>query len=147
SDVLRLVARCPADPPVAPTLFALSPLPPEGTSADSPGPDVCLATDFRPKVGTLVLNLRDGPVNVSTSNAVLSTKKKTYFYATFTNQTLHSCELYSTPGNNEIIDLCADVHPDKSKVNFFLLVMNGVRVVFTKTLALNTLLTIRAVLF
>lgn len=35
---------------------------------------------------------------------------------------------------------------EKAKLNFYLLVMNGVRVLFTKTLAFNTILTIRGLL-
>ncbi|XP_078028943.1 uncharacterized protein LOC144464975 [Epinephelus lanceolatus] len=128
-------------------MFVLSPLQPEGQENYTRGPEVCLATDFRPQVGTLVLNAKEGSFNMSTSEAVLSTTQKTYYYAAFTNQTLHSCELHGTPGNNEIIELCADIHPERAKLNYFLLVMNAVRVVFTKTLAFNTILTIRAVLY
>ncbi|PWA19248.1 hypothetical protein CCH79_00014546 [Gambusia affinis] len=35
----------------------------------------------------------------------------------------------------------------KAKLNFYLLLMNGVRVVFTKALAFSTVLTIRGLLF
>ncbi|XP_078028942.1 uncharacterized protein trdc isoform X2 [Epinephelus lanceolatus] len=128
-------------------MFVLSPLQPEGQENYTRGPEVCLATDFRPQVGTLVLNATEGLYNVMTSEAVLSTTQKTYYYAAFTNQTLHSCELHGTLGKKEIIEPCADIHPERAKLNYFLLVMHAVRVVFTKTLAFNTILTIRAVLF
>ncbi|XP_029381384.1 uncharacterized protein LOC115058215, partial [Echeneis naucrates] len=42
---------------------------------------------------------------------------------------------------------CEDFHPEGARLNFYLLLMNGIRLVFTKTLAFNTVLTIRAVLF
>lgn len=90
--------------PVEPALFVFSPLQPqdsEGTSADALGPDVCLATDFRPKENELVLNLRGGPLNMSTGGAAMSLTRKTYFYAGFINETIHSCELNNTAGNHD----------------------------------------------
>lgn len=141
----------PKEPDVIdPALFVLSALQPdswESSPANKLSPEVCLATEFHPKDGEMVLNMRGGPLNLSTSNAVLSKNTSTYFYAGFTNRTIYSCELNDTQSNNDNIDLCADLHPEKAKLNFFLLVMNGLRIVFTKTLALNTLLTIRTLLF
>ncbi|KAF1383160.1 hypothetical protein PFLUV_G00128420 [Perca fluviatilis] len=146
----------PTGPPLDPNLFILSPLQPDGwnrTSQDSLGPEVCLATDFRPKenetIGDMVLNQKDGPVIINTtSSAPLSKKKnRNYVFAGFTNRSIYSCEMQGMGENNDNRELCADFHPEKAKLNFYLLVMNGVRVVFTKTLAFNTILTIRAVLF
>ncbi|KAM7399981.1 hypothetical protein PAMA_004600 [Pampus argenteus] len=111
----------------------------------------------------MVLNVREGPVTLDTNSAVLSIKQSTYFYAGFTNQTIYSCELNNRSSNNDNIDLCTDVHPgelshtpehpavqqqtENAKLNFYLLVMNGVRVLLTKTVAFSTLLTLRAMLF
>ncbi|XP_074544222.1 uncharacterized protein trdc [Halichoeres trimaculatus] len=94
----------------------------------------------------MVLNQKDGPVTMTTANAVLSTSQKTYVYAGFSNRTIYSCEINGTSGNY-IADLCADLHPENARLNFYLLLMNGIRVVFTKAVAFSTLLTIRAVLF
>lgn len=94
----------------------------------------------------MILNVRGGPVSVNTSNAVLSTKTKTYYFVGFSNETIHSCELLGASSNNEADDACSSVYPEKAKLNFYLLVMNGVRVLFTKTLAFNTILTIRGLL-
>lgn len=86
-----------------PTLFVLSPLLPDGwvgEPEDLP-PEACLATDFRPKEGEMILNVNNGSLSVNTSNAVLSQKMKTYFFAGFTNQTIYSCELHDAMSNNE----------------------------------------------
>ncbi|CAK6980776.1 uncharacterized protein LOC121193520%2C partial, partial [Scomber scombrus] len=148
---------------VEPTLFVLNPLQPADGLVPTPdklGPDVCLATNFRPKHRDIVLNLKGGDSQrVNTSNAVISVRSKKYYHASFINRTILSCEMYrtdetgtktnetATSANNDNLDLCVDFHPEKAKLNYFLLVMNGVRVVFTKTLAFNTLLTIRAAFF
>lgn len=160
-----------------PNLFALNPLKPkEGWGSPLP-PDVCLATGFYPKTAEMILNVKNGPADkLDTSKAVMSTQLKGYFFAGFTNKTLLSCEMNgktsnksspadkSSPANNTSssnnetslthqstnnynLDLCKDVHPEKARLNFFLLVMNGVRVIFTKTVAFSTLLTIRAMMF
>lgn len=95
----------------------------------------------------MVLNVRKKrQINYNTSNAVISEEEKGYYYAGFANETIYSCELNGTSSNNENIDLCADLHPEKAKLNLYLLLMNGVRVVFTKVLAFSTIFTIRAVL-
>lgn len=131
---------------MAPTLFVLSPQHPDGVPVDKLADEVCLAADFRPKDGEIVMNVRDRQISVTTSNAVLSPTQNTYYYAAFTNQTIYSCEMSNSSSNNDHFDLCADLHPEKAKLNYYLMVMNGVRVVFTKTLAFNTILTIRAML-
>lgn len=92
------------------------------------------------------MNIRDGKASANFSKAVLSTKTKTYYFVGFSNQTIHSCELQGVSTNNEADDACSSVYPEKAKLNFYLLVMNGVRVLFTKTLAFNTILTIRGLL-
>lgn len=94
----------------------------------------------------MIMNVRGGPVSVNISNAVLSTKTKSYYFVGFSNETIHSCELLGVSTNNETDDACSSVYPEKAKLNFYLLVMNGVRVLFTKTLAFNTILTIRGLL-
>ncbi|XP_041805683.1 uncharacterized protein LOC121615401 isoform X2 [Chelmon rostratus] len=148
---IRLTVHPQDQSPVDPILFILSPLQPEGVRADEPTDEVCLAAGFRPKEGKMVLNMKDRQVNVSTSNAVLSRTTKSYFYAGFTSETIYSCELHNTRTDNDnvhhdAVDLPAEPRPEAAKLNFFLLVMNGVRVIFIKTLAFNTILTIRAVL-
>lgn len=85
----------------APALFVLSPLQPEGLSGSSPanpGPESCLATDFRPKQGDMVLTMNDGsqPVTLDTSKAVLSLERKAYFFAGFSNESIKSCQLHNT---------------------------------------------------
>ncbi|MEQ2237184.1 hypothetical protein ILYODFUR_020662 [Ilyodon furcidens] len=131
-------------------MFVLSPLQAEGfplKKADQLGPDVCLATDFRPKGEDMVLNVKGGPVSVSTTPASLSTKTKTYYYAGFSNDTIHSCGLNGKFSNNEADDECEDIYPEKAKLNFYLVLINSVRVIFTKAVAFNTILTIRALIF
>ncbi|GLD72811.1 uncharacterized protein AKAME5_002413600 [Lates japonicus] len=149
-----------------PELFVLSP---QGLSRSETNNDVCLATNFRPKTGEMVLNFHNSSQTVSTSEAVLSLKEKSYFFAGFNTNTIKSCELLGesaqrkepepeipcksrdhddqTPRQVEPDEPCVDLHPEKSKLNFYLVVMNAVRVVFIKTLAFNTIFTIRAVLF
>ncbi|XP_078101280.1 uncharacterized protein trdc [Sander vitreus] len=141
----------PNGPRLDPNLFILNPLQPDGndrTSPDSLGPEVCLATDFHLKDGDMVLNQKDGPVTINPSGAPLSqTQNRNYVFAGFTNRSIYSCEMHGTLENNDNLDMCANFHPEKARLNFYLLMMNGVRVVFTKTLAFNTILTIRALLF
>ncbi|XP_028988197.1 uncharacterized protein LOC114844776 [Betta splendens] len=135
--------------PSKPNLAVLSPLLPRnwvGDPKDLP-PEVCLATNFRPRQGQMVLNVNNGPDFVNTSSAVLSKKQKSYVFAGFSNRTIYSCELHDSVSNNEQIDLCDDIYPGKARLNFLLLLMNGARLVFTKTLAFNTVLTIRAMMF
>lgn len=88
---------CSSDPetsPVAPSLFVLHPQT-QDSVPDSRLLDVCLATNFRPKDGDMILNesSRSDLRKISVSNAVLSVKDKTYFYAGFSNQNIESCEL------------------------------------------------------
>ncbi|TMS09583.1 hypothetical protein E3U43_002242, partial [Larimichthys crocea] len=144
---IRLTVTPRDSSPVQPNLFVLSPLQPEGVTVDKLADEVCLATGFRPKDGDMVLNVKKRSINISTTDAVMSQKLKSYVYAGFTNQTIYSCELHNTSSNNDIFDLCADLYPDEAMLNLYLLVMNSVRVVFTKALAFSTILTIRAVLF
>lgn len=92
------------------------------------------------------LNVKDGKVSMNTTSATVSPKDDAYVYAGFTNQTIYSCELNGTSSNNDNVGLCADLHPEKAKPNFYLLIMNGLRVLFTKSLAFSTILTIRAAL-
>lgn len=96
----------PDSSPVPPSLFVLRPLVPDaqsGSSADKPGPDVCLATRFRPKEGSMVLSLHNtsDTVTVSTSSAVMSTQQKTYFFAGFSDRSVESCELHGEKSEKE----------------------------------------------
>ncbi|XP_029381578.1 uncharacterized protein LOC115058366 [Echeneis naucrates] len=130
-------------------LFVLSPLSPEDTVRKRPdhqNPEVCLAAGFRPQQGEMVLNVENGSVSLNTSRAVLSREEKSFFFAGLINETIYSCELHGASADNEDIDRC-DNFPEGARLNFYLLLMNGIRLVFTKTLAFNTVLTIRAVLF
>lgn len=97
----------PDSSPVPPTLFVLRSLEPEaqsGSSPAKPGPDVCLATNFRPKDGSMFLSLHNvsDPVTLSTSKAVLSPKQKTYFLAGFSDKSIDSCELQGKKSEKEI---------------------------------------------
>lgn len=143
---IRLTVLPEDQTPKEPTLFVLSPLQPDGVPASSLADEVCLATDFRPKDSELGLNVKDRQVTVNTSSAVASNTTKSYYYAGFSNETIYSCELRNTSSNNDHVDLCADLHPEKARLNFYLLMMNGIRVLFTKALAFSTIFTIRAVL-
>ncbi|KAM4552579.1 uncharacterized protein trdc [Odontesthes bonariensis] len=95
----------------------------------------------------MVMNVRGGPTNISTTTAVMSTVTKSYYFAGFSNKTIHSCEMRGASTSNEADDLCEGIYPEKARLNFYLLLMNSVRVVFTKCLAFNTILTIRVMLF
>nr|XP_013876337.1 PREDICTED: uncharacterized protein LOC106526304 [Austrofundulus limnaeus] len=130
-----------------PTLFVLTPLQPTGfplTKADQLGPNVCLASNSRSKGDDVVLNQEGGPVTVSPNDAVWSTETKSYYSVAFSNETIHSCEMNGAFSNNEADDACENIYPEKARLNFYLLLMNGVRVVFTKAVAFSTILTIRA---
>ncbi|XP_038138188.1 uncharacterized protein LOC119781709 [Cyprinodon tularosa] len=74
---------------------------------------------FCPKEGDVVINGKGGPVNVSAEDPILS-KGYTYYFVAFSNQTIHSCEMNGTFSNNEA---------EKAKLNFYLLMMNAVRMV------------------
>ncbi|KAG7222904.1 hypothetical protein INR49_027222 [Caranx melampygus] len=151
--------------PVKPDLFILSPLS-EQTSRRRP--DVCLAAGFRPPEGQMVLRVKNSSDPMSTSTAVLSRTQKTYFFTGFSNTTLDSCELQGTvktreeenqkceetktedpsPPEEKPVEVgCEDLHPEGARLNFYLLLLNSVRVVFTKTVAFSTMVTIRALLF
>ncbi|KAK2822905.1 hypothetical protein Q5P01_022970 [Channa striata] len=134
-------------PPVEPNLFVLSPLLPDDWSEDVDDlpPEACLATDFQSAEGEMILNVKNGSIPLGISNAVRF--NTSYAYVGFSNETIFSCEINDTFSNNEIIDRCADIHPEKADLNFFLLLMNGLRVVFTKAVAFNTILTVRTLLF
>ncbi|XP_054891576.1 Ig heavy chain Mem5-like [Poeciliopsis prolifica] len=139
----------PAGPDISLSLFVLSPLSSPDfplKTADELGPNVCLVTDFRPKGEEVVLNGKGDPVNVNSTDAVLS-KDNTYNFVAYSNKTIYSCEMNGTFGNNEADDKCGSIYPEKAKLNFYLLLMNGVRVVFTKALAFSTVLTIRGLIF
>uniref|UniRef100_UPI003AB06293 uncharacterized protein trdc n=1 Tax=Centroberyx gerrardi TaxID=166262 RepID=UPI003AB06293 len=143
--------------PVPPTLSILRPL--EGLGSDGGGPKVCLATGFYPKGAQMVLELRDNKPSItrSTSTAALSRTTKSYVYAGFFNERIKSCELNGVVTQDEDEDEDEDtavtpaeepedLQPDNSKFNFSLLVMNGLRVLFTKTLVFNMMFTIKALL-
>ncbi|XP_056247585.1 uncharacterized protein LOC130178951 isoform X2 [Seriola aureovittata] len=114
---------------------------------------------------------QNNSINLRTTGAVQSRTQKTFFFAGFESHTIDSCMLHKVtalrkepevncdktepedpnppliPPLVEPVKPCVDLHPEKAKLNFYLLQMNSVRVVFTKALAFNTILTIRAVLF
>ncbi|XP_035489227.2 uncharacterized protein LOC118310409, partial [Scophthalmus maximus] len=164
----------PADPlPVQPSLFILSPLLPEGPGGPGGpggrgGRDVCLAAGFRPQEGEMVLNLADRSVPRSTSSAALFRRDQTFFFAGFSNETIRSCDLLNTTARNQQIpssvdssddsqpvdssddsqpvDSSDDSQPENVRLNSYLLLLNAARVVFTKTVAFSTVLTVRALL-
>ncbi|XP_078143946.1 uncharacterized protein trdc [Centroberyx gerrardi] len=121
----------------------------------------------------MVLELRDNKPSItrSTSTAALSRTTKSYVYAGFFNERIKSCELNGVVTQDEdedededtallVTQTAApavtpavtpaeepeDLQPDNSKFNFSLLVMNGLRVLFTKTLVFNMMFTIKALL-
>ncbi|KAM9719823.1 uncharacterized protein trdc [Menidia menidia] len=133
-----------------PSLFVLSPLLPPGyppRSADQLGPDVCLATDYRPSTARMVLNLGAGPTALTTAGAALSTASGGFYYAGVSNSTVHSCQLLGAAASNTADDLCEDLYPEQARLNYYLLVLNSVRILLTKAVAFNTLLTARALLW
>lgn len=154
----------PGSAPAAPVLFVLSPLQAEGGEA-APGPDVCLAK-FYPQKDQMTLTVGGVDVARDTERAKMAATQRSYFLAEFSEQRIQMCQLdgqeatrqeellcptaapATTPTDlpEESADVCTDLHPEKAKLNFLLLLMNGVRVIFTKTLAFSTLLTLRALL-
>ncbi|MEQ2176056.1 hypothetical protein GOODEAATRI_024164, partial [Goodea atripinnis] len=122
-------------PDVTPTLYVQNPQNPGNTlnKADQLNSDVCLVTDFHPKVDDVVPKVTGGPVNDACGN--IYPGKSQHFLSQF-GSTTDTCN-----------DACGGIYPEKAKLNFYLLLMNGVRVVFTKALAFSTVLTIRGLLF
>ncbi|RVE61359.1 hypothetical protein OJAV_G00169940 [Oryzias javanicus] len=177
-DLLILLTVVPSDSsPVQPTLFILRPqlrpnAPPTPTSSKSP--EVCLALDFRPTGGYMRLN---GDKPLSTSNAPVSTKSKTYFFAGISDEPINTCEMNgvikpksdvvegdkpTTKSPTRKVDPTVkptkatvvppvvrseDVYPKRSRLNLYMLVMNGVRLLLTKALAFSTVLTVKALIF
>lgn len=91
------------DPPVIPpTINILTPLQPSPPQpAEKQGPEVCLAANFYPRDGEMIMNVQGEPVSVNTTNAVLSPKTKTYYFVGFSDKTIHSCELQGASSSNE----------------------------------------------
>ncbi|KAM9306135.1 immunoglobulin kappa light chain-like [Pholidichthys leucotaenia] len=156
-----------------PSLFILSPqqlpttdhhgYPPQTTN--KLGPNACLATNFRPREGQMVLNVGgDESVTMGTMKAALYKRKSTYVFVGFSNKEIHSCKLHGASSDKNVTDenvtICPlenethalnydsfpSFYPEKASMNFFGLLLNGIRVIFTKALAFSTALTIRAVL-
>ncbi|XP_035988904.1 uncharacterized protein LOC105922417 [Fundulus heteroclitus] len=71
---------------------------------------------------------------------------KTYYYAVFKNN-IESCSLDRKSSKDETGEEFESIYPENAKVNFYLVLMNGVRVIFTKAVAFNTIMAIRAVIF
>ncbi|RVE61357.1 hypothetical protein OJAV_G00169920 [Oryzias javanicus] len=88
-------------------------------------PDVCLASDFRP-------------------NANAGTHGYEILFAAFSNETMDYCSANDAFSNHRNVDICENIHPGNATVNFYLLIMNAVRVVLTKVMVISTLLTIKA---
>ncbi|XP_029930650.1 uncharacterized protein trdc [Myripristis murdjan] len=164
---LTVLPRDPKD--VKPTLSILRPQ--VGGGSNTTGPQVCLAASFYPRGGTMVLTGSAGREERSTSDAPLCTATKTYFYVGVSKNSFSSCELNGTTENYiEPVTTAATTPttttppvttratppapadpyrgavPVNRKLNSQLLLMNGLRLLFTKTLAINMMLTIRAVL-
>ncbi|XP_054877772.1 uncharacterized protein LOC129352676 [Poeciliopsis prolifica] len=133
--------------PVSPTLFLLSRLQPAGSSQEvgsQSGPNVCLAAGFRPNEGDMVLETTGGPVSVKTNPARLSATTKTYYYPGFSNDTISSCKLGEAKSSSNKTDDQPDrIYPVKAQQNFFVLLISGVRLIFAKAVAFNTILTVR----
>uniref|UniRef100_G3N9Y9 Uncharacterized protein n=1 Tax=Gasterosteus aculeatus TaxID=69293 RepID=G3N9Y9_GASAC len=97
----------------------------------------------------------DGPgggTNLSTAHAALSDRLKTYFYAGF-SQDIQSCELVGLVKEVEVEDEEEEEEEEEEEggdppveLNLHLLLLNLLRLIFTKSLFFSGLLTIRAVL-
>ncbi|KAM9718621.1 uncharacterized protein ACNS7B_019750 [Menidia menidia] len=94
----------------------------------------------------MVLNLGAGPTALTTAGAALSTASGGFYYAGVSNSTVHSCQLLGAAASNTADDLCEDLYPEQARLNYYLLVLNSVRILLTKAVAFNTLLTARALL-
>ncbi|GAA6228362.1 uncharacterized protein LOC115058215 [Lates japonicus] len=88
-------------PDLKPELFVLSPLLPEGSPRSATDNDVCLATNFRPRSGQMILNLQNKAIPLSTSEAVLSMKQRSYFFAAFRKEIINSCVLHGILSQRE----------------------------------------------
>ncbi|XP_075993284.1 uncharacterized protein trdc [Genypterus blacodes] len=88
----------------------------------------------------MLLQMKDSNESVfrDTSSAGMSTSTKSFFYAGYSAEELESCEL------NRVTT--KEMEKDKSRLSYFLLLLHGLRVLFTKTLVFNVLFTIRALL-
>ncbi|KAG7523780.1 hypothetical protein JOB18_003138 [Solea senegalensis] len=132
--------------PLDPSLFILSPLHHTHitTAGDSPHLDVCLAAAFRPREGKMYLDVSDRLLPLDTGGAVLHPRDNSFFFTGFSNENISSCGLHNTSIRRLSAD--DDEYPDDVKVNSFLLLMNAARLLLIKTVAFNTLLTIRALI-
>ncbi|AWP03592.1 T cell receptor alpha chain, partial [Scophthalmus maximus] len=94
----------------------------------------------------MVLNLADRSVPLNTSSAALFRRDQTFFFAGFSNETIRSCDLLNTTARNQQIpssvDSSDDSQPENVRLNSYLLLLNAARVVFTKTVAFSTVLTV-----
>ncbi|KAM4605742.1 uncharacterized protein trdc isoform 1-T2 [Polymixia lowei] len=114
---------------------------------------------------TLTLTDDTSPVTLNTNTAALSPKTNSYYFAGFSKDNIESCEMNGITVQQDtataapttvapVAVLCEEdpasyntIQTDNTKFNFSLLVVTGLRVLFTKTLAFNMILTIKALIF
>ncbi|KAG7273401.1 hypothetical protein CRUP_037463, partial [Coryphaenoides rupestris] len=121
-------------PHVAPTLFTLHPV-----NGDVGAPQVCLATGFYPDVSADVVVT--GGQQVNTYKAI-SPKGKSYFFAAIPQGgNIDSCRMKDTYPTTHPVAL--NPTADQARLNWYWLLTDSLRLIFTKTLALNMLLVAR----
>ncbi|XP_066577748.1 T cell receptor delta constant [Amia ocellicauda] len=126
-------------------------------------PEACLASEFFPRSGNMVLSPTDTkPVK----NAPLSMKQKVFYFVGISENEIENCELQevktkrentnkqpATVTPPEEVSSCNGTSPktrdktDYPKINFVTLTVNGLRMVFAKTVTFNVLMTVRAMVF
>ncbi|KAL6103698.1 uncharacterized protein ACO6RY_13589 [Pungitius sinensis] len=106
----------------------------------------------------MVLHGSGQDTNFSTADATLSVGRKTYFYAGFSQQDIQSCELLhpleekKEEGQEEEERKEEEEEEEEEggdppvELNLHLLLLNLLRMIFTKSLFFSGLLTMRAVL-
>ncbi|XP_035276579.1 uncharacterized protein LOC118229037 [Anguilla anguilla] len=140
---------------------------------EHPDLPVCLATGFFPKDGHMNLMSDKGPKSpIVLNNAPLSSDK-TYFFVGLSKGPIENCSLHGVTESKEVpriteedkksdtetqerqcvpptaenVTEISTKHNDYPKVNFMSLAVNGLRILFAKTVTFNMLMTLKAVVF
>ncbi|KAG5847476.1 hypothetical protein ANANG_G00126460 [Anguilla anguilla] len=142
--------------------------------ADRP---VCLATGFFPKKDYMdltsdALTPKDQKRSIPLDNAPLSSDK-TYFFVGLSKGPIENCSLHGVTVHKEVpriteednksdtetqerqcvpppaenVTEISTKHNDYPKMNFMSLAVNGLRILFAKTVTFNMLMTLKAVVF
>ncbi|XP_064194478.1 uncharacterized protein LOC135256540 isoform X2 [Anguilla rostrata] len=134
---------------------------------------VCLATGFFPKNGQMDLTSDKGQKSqIPLDNATLSSDK-TYFFVGLSEGPIENCSLHGVTVHKEVpriteedkksdtetqerqcvpptaenVTEISTKHNDYPKMNFMSLAVNGLRILFAKTVTFNMLMTLKAVVF